>query len=165
MWCLPLISYWEYVTRILIFFGYCFCLHHVLTFKTQEHLLPLKRLIIQGPEDAMLKIRKPVYKWLFKTNRVLRADQKSDVNQTCQQSVFLPIGACIRIWCSAGAVERRPQMFFYRLSPFPFPHLCDFFTLCRNREPVHRLDKTWKFFNKLSFLKRSSTDISPCLLT
>ena len=31
------------------------------------------------------------------SNRVLRADQNSDVNQTCQQSVFTPIGACIRI--------------------------------------------------------------------
>ena len=62
----------------------------------QEHSLPLKKLISQAPEDAMLKIR-PVYKRLFKINRVLRADQKSDVNQTCQQSVFSPIGACIRI--------------------------------------------------------------------
>ena len=31
------------------------------------------------------------------SNRVLRADQNSHVNQTCQQSVFTPIGACIRI--------------------------------------------------------------------
>ena len=37
---------------------------------------------------------------------------------TCQQSVFLPIGACIRIWCTAGAVEWRSQMFVYR--PFRF---------------------------------------------
>ena len=61
----------------------------------QEHLLPIS----QAPEDAMLKIRRPVYKPLFKLNRVLRADQKSDVNQTCQESVFSqsPIGACIRI--------------------------------------------------------------------
>ena len=65
----------------------------------QEHLLPLEKLISQAPEDAMLKIRRPVYKPLFKLNRVLRADQKSDVNQTCQESVFSqsPIGACIRI--------------------------------------------------------------------
>ena len=123
MWCLPLISYWEFVTRILIFCGCCFCLYPVLTFKIQEHLLPLKKLIRQAPEDAMWKIRRLVYKRLFKINRVLRADQKSDVNQTCQKSVFSPI-ACIRIWCSAVAVERRPQMFFYRLSPFP--HLAIF---------------------------------------
>jgi len=77
----------------------------------QEHSLPLKKLISQAPEDAMLKIR-PVYKRLFKINRVLRADQKSDVNQTCQQSVFSPIGACIRIWsngapdwCGIGEVD------------------------------------------------------------
>ena len=63
----------------------------------QEHLLPLKKLISQAPEEAMLKIRRLVYKQLFKSSRVLRSDQKSDVNQTCQQSVFSPIGACIRI--------------------------------------------------------------------
>ena len=64
----------------------------------QQHSLRLKKLnISQASEDAMLKIRRPVYKQLFKSNRVLRADQKSDVNQTCQQSVFSPMGACIRI--------------------------------------------------------------------
>ena len=45
------------------------------------------------------------------------------------------------------------------------PSLCDFFTLSPKREPVHRLGKMWNFVNKLSFLKRSSTDISPGLLT
>ena len=54
----------------------------------------------------------------LRTNRVLRADRKADVNQTSQQSVFSPIGACIRIWCTAGAVERRSQMFVHR--PFRF---------------------------------------------
>ena len=38
----------------------------------QEHSLRLKKLISQGPEDAMLKIRRPVHKRLFKSNRVLR---------------------------------------------------------------------------------------------
>ena len=58
------------------------------------------------------------------SKRVLRADRKADVNQTCQQSVFSPIGACIsRIWCAAVAVERRSQMFVYR--PFRFS-LCPF---------------------------------------
>ena len=47
-----------------------------------------------------------------------RADQKADVNQTCQQSMFLPIRACIRIWCTGGAMERQPQMFVHR--PFRF---------------------------------------------
>ena len=55
---------------------------------------------------------------ILRTNRVLRADRKADVNQTSQQSVFLAIGVCIRIWCTAGAVERRSQMFVYR--PFRF---------------------------------------------
>ena len=82
----------------------------------QEHSLQLKKLISQVPEDAMLKIRRSVYKQLFKSNCVLRADRKSDVNQTRQQSVFSPI----------GAVERWSQMFGYRLSPFPFPLLAMF---------------------------------------
>ena len=63
----------------------------------QEHSLRLKKLISQAPEHSMLKIRRPLYKQLFKSNRVLRAYQRSDVNQTCQQSVFSPMGACIRI--------------------------------------------------------------------
>ena len=92
----------------------------------QEHSLRLKKLISQAPEDAMLKIGRPVYKRLFKSNRMLRANQKSDVNQTCQQPVFLPIRACIRIWCTAGAVEWQSHMFVYSLSPFPFPLLVIF---------------------------------------
>ena len=31
----------------------------------QEHSLRLKKLISQAPEDAMLKIKRPVYKRLF----------------------------------------------------------------------------------------------------
>ena len=52
------------------------------------------------------------------SKRVLRADRKADVNQTCQQSVFSPIITCIRIWCTVVALERRSQMFVYR--PFRF---------------------------------------------
>ena len=60
----------------------------------------------------------------LRSNRVLRADRKADVNQTYQQSVFLPIRACIRIWCTEEGEERRSQMFVYRpfrfsLSPVP----------------------------------------------
>ena len=63
----------------------------------QEHSLRLKECVSQVPEDVMLKIRRPFYQRLFKSNRMLPADQKNSVNQTCQQSVFLPTGACIRI--------------------------------------------------------------------
>ena len=73
------------------------CLVIVICPLMQEHSLQLKKLISQVPEDGMLKIRRSVYKQLFKSNCVLRADRKSDVNQTRQQSVFSPIGACIRI--------------------------------------------------------------------
>ena len=52
------------------------------------------------------------------SKRVLRADRKADVNQTCPQSVFSPIRTCIRVWCTVGAVEQRSQMFVYR--PFRF---------------------------------------------
>jgi len=52
------------------------------------------------------------------SKRVLHADRKADVYQTCQQSVFSPIRTCIRVWCTAGAVEQWSQMFVYR--PFRF---------------------------------------------
>ena len=61
----------------------------------------------------------------LRSNRVLRVDQKANVNQPCQQSVFSPLGACIRIWCTAGAVEQWSQMFVYRPFRFslsPVPH-------------------------------------------
>ena len=62
----------------------------------QERSLWLKKLISQEPEDAMFKIRRPVYKRLFKSRAMCY--QKGDVNQTCQTvSRFWPIGACIRI--------------------------------------------------------------------
>ena len=104
---------------------------------------------VKRQNDAMLKIRRPIYKRLFKSNRVLRADQKSDINQTCQQSVFSPMGACIRIWCTAGAVERRSQMFVYRLSPFPFSLPATFFTLSPNREPLHRRSQTRSTYSNI----------------
>ena len=123
MWFLPRISYYRDMhtdfLRLLFLVG-------VICPPMQEHSLQLKKLISQAPEDAMLKIRRPVYKRLFKSNRVLRADQKSDVNQTCQQSVFSPMRACIRIWRTEGAVERPSQMFVHRLSPFPFSLLAIF---------------------------------------
>ena len=86
MWFLLLVSFWEVVTCILIFCGYSFWsawFARVICPLMQEHSLRLKKLIDQALEDAMLKIRRPVYKRIFKSNCVLRADQKSDVNQTC----------------------------------------------------------------------------------
>ena len=58
---------------------------------------------------------------LFRKRVKKSRGEKSDVNQTCHQSVFSPIGVCIRIRCTASTVERRSQMFFYRLAPFSFP--------------------------------------------
>ena len=151
MWFLPLISYWEVVTCILIFCGYCFWsawFARVVCPLMQEHSLRLKNLISQALEDVM-KTRRPVYKRLFKSNCVLVADQKSDVNQTCQQSVFSPMGACISIWCTSGAVERRSQMFVYRLLPFPFSLHAIFFTLSPNRDPLHRLSQTRSTYSNI----------------
>ena len=69
-----------------------------------------------------VKVRGAVYKRLFKSNRVLRADKRRDVNQTYQQSVFSPIRACIRIWCTAGAVDwwnDGPKWLSVGSHPFP----------------------------------------------
>ena len=41
----------------------------------QEHSLRLKECISQVPEDTMLKIRRHFYQRLFKSNRMLPADQ------------------------------------------------------------------------------------------
>ena len=50
------------------------------------------------------------------SNRQLCADRKADVNQPCQQSVFSPIGPCIRIRCTAVA-----NVCLQAFSLFPLP--------------------------------------------
>ena len=50
------------------------------------------------------------------SNRHLCADRKADVNQPCQQSVFSPMGPCIRIWCTAVA-----NVCLQAFSLFPLP--------------------------------------------
>ena len=47
--------------------------------------------------------------------------ENSDVNRTSHQSVFSPIGACIRIRCTASSVERRSQCLSTGSHPFPSP--------------------------------------------
>jgi len=84
---------WENVTFAAFFILRCgdthmdfmqlFFLVGVICPLMQEHSLWLKKLISQPPDDAMFKFRRPIYKRLFKSNRVLRTDQKSNVNQPC----------------------------------------------------------------------------------
>ena len=62
-------------------------------------------------------------KRMFSQASVLHADRKVDVNQTCQQSVFSTIGACMRIWlmhsgCRGTAV---PNVCLTAFSLFPLP--------------------------------------------
>ena len=146
MWFLLLISYWQLVTGILIFCEHCFW----------SAWFPLwciaaKKITSQVPEVAMLEIiRRPVYKRLFKSNRMLRVDQKSDVNKTPQQSLFSPIyrslhqdlmhSRCCRTTVSNVCLQA-PTL------SLPSPH--DFFTLSPYREPAHRL-KPFRTFNCFS---------------
>ena len=69
---------------------------------------------------------------LFRKRVKKSRGEKSDVNQTCHQSVFSPIGACIRIRCTASAVCLQALTLF-------LPPLRDFFTLSPNREPANRI--------------------------
>ena len=58
------------------------------------------------------------------SNRLLRAYCWCRQKRQCQQSVFSLVGAYIRIWCTAGAVERRSRRFVFRpycFSLFPVP--------------------------------------------
>ena len=95
-------------------------------------------------------IRRPVSKRLFKSNRMLRVDQKSDVNKTCQQSLFSPIYMSLhqdlmRSGCRGTTVSlvclQAPTL------SLSSPH--DFFTHSPYREPAHRL-KPFRTFNCFS---------------
>ena len=100
----------------------------------QEHLLPVKKLISQAPEDAMLKIRRPVYNRLFKLNRVRCKSNLSTVSVLASRSLNqdLMLSECRGTTASGVCLQA--------LTP-SLPSLCDFLTLSPNREPVHRLGK------------------------
>ena len=108
----------------------------------QEHSLPLKKLISQAPEDAMFKIRRPVYKRLFKSNHMLLASQEkqcksnlSTVSVLTKRSLLQDL---MQSWCHGTTV---PNVCLQALTLF-LPCPCNFFTLSPNREPVHRLLST-----------------------
>ena len=110
---------------------FCSSLRHGMWGKSfSESLNALSNSSSVNREDAMLNMEKS---WLLKSrrnilwrravysNRVLRADRKADVNQTCQQSVFSPIGACIRIWCKRVPWNGGPKCLSTGLFAFPSP--------------------------------------------
>ena len=113
---------WENVIfcRLLIFLRLLF-LVGVIRRLMQEHSLRLRKFFSQGPEDVMLRSEELFTSDYLNQIACYVPTKKRNVNKTYQQSVFSPIRACIRIWCTAGAVEQKPQIFVYRLSPFPFP--------------------------------------------
>ena len=60
---------------------------------------------------------------MFSQASVLHADRKVDVSQTCQQSVFSPIGACMRIWLMHSGCRGTadPNVCLPAFSLFPLP--------------------------------------------
>ena len=105
----------------------------------QERSLWLKKLISQEPEDAMFKIRRPVYKRLFKSNHMLHADQKKRCKSNLSSVSVLTNGSLhqdlMHSRCHGTTVPNvcLQALTLSLLSPL------DFFTLSPNREPVHRL--------------------------
>ena len=89
-----------------------------------------------------LKIRRPIYKRLFKSNRVLRADQKSVLNQTCSLHQDLMHRGCRGTTVPNVCLQ---ALTLSLLSPR------DFFTLSPNKEPVYRLKfiLIWPHFLRL----------------
>ena len=107
----------------------------------QEHLLPLKKPISQAPEYAMLKIRRPVYKPLFKLNRVLRADQKRRCKSNLPRVGVLAVAhrSLHQDLMLSGCRGTTASDVCLQALLLSLPSPCDFFTLSPNREPVHRL--------------------------
>ena len=97
--------------------------------------------------------RLPVWVKVASHAGVFRAARFSSL--PTRESVFSPIGACITIWCTAGAVERQSQMFVYRLSPFPFPLLM-IFSPFRQRESLFTgYVESWR--KKKGYTRKSSS--------
>ena len=87
----------------------------------------------------MFKIRRPVYQRLFKSNRVLRADQKKQCKSNLSTVSVLANGSLHQDLMHSGCHGTTvPNVCLQALTlSFLSPH--DFFNLSPNREPVHRL--------------------------
>ena len=80
-------SYCGVVTRILIFCGYCFwstwfapwCKNILFELFWNVKLF-IAKLISQAPEDAILKIKRPVYERLFKSRATCRPKRRCKSN-------------------------------------------------------------------------------------
>ena len=74
MWFLPLISYWEFVTPI--FFSAVIVSGRRDLPSDARTFIAAKKAHQSSARRRHVRIRRPVYKRLFKSNRVLRADRK-----------------------------------------------------------------------------------------
>ena len=96
----------------------------------QEHSLWLKKLISQAPEDAMFKIRRPVFKRLFKSNYMLRAMQpkkqcKSNLSTVSVLAKRSLLQGLMHSWFHGTTV---PNVCLQALTLF-LPCPCNFFIL------------------------------------
>ena len=91
------------------------------------------------PEDAMLKIRRPVYKRLFKSTSVLRADRKRRCKSNLSTvSVLANRGLHQNVMHSRCRGTTASDVCLQALTlSLPSPRY--FFTLAPNRAPVHKL--------------------------
>ena len=100
-------------------------------------------------QPRVVKIRSAFYKLLFKSNRVLRTDKKKRCKSNLSTVSVLPNKSLHHDLMHSAAVEQRPQIFVYRLSPFPFPLAAIFLTLSPDRELVHKFKKKASVTNAL----------------
>ena len=97
----------------------------VISSLMQQHSFRLKKLISQVPEDAMLKIRRPVYKQSFKSNQVLHTDQKSNAKLNLS-TVSVLANRCLHqnlmhSGCRGTTVPKLPLPFPLLMIFSPFP--------------------------------------------
>ena len=75
-----------------------------------EHVVPSLEFVLNKLNSLWRVLLLPLWEQIARYVPTEKPMSIGPVNM----SVFSPIGACIRNWCTAGAVERRSQMFVYR---------------------------------------------------
>ena len=158
MWCLPLISYREFVSCIwfsaVIVSGQRDLPSDTRTFiaARKAHQSSARRRYVKDQKTCLEAIIQIKSRATCRPKKRCKANLSTVsvlANRSLHQDLMLS-GCC-------GTTASDVCVTFF-VSP------CDFLTLSPNRDTFHGLGKTWTFLYNFSFLKRSFTDISPCLL-
>ena len=105
----------------------------------------LNKLISQATEDAIVRIRRPVYKRLFKSRATCRLKRRCKLNLSTV--TVLANRSLYQDLIHSGSHGRAVPNVCLQAFPLSLPSPRDFFTLSPNREPSSQANEGFTIFS------------------